>query len=302
MPFATAIGDGVGLLGIRYWDRAQFKKGQPGYNNTLDMLVARRILEDYILKWPVHLPDNTVARKVGSCCDGPTVNCSEPTWEPTDHANYLWLDDAFMGLTLATRMAHSKEEIAWVSSQHALFAKHLQDNDGLYTHGYNNDKAERSCCKWGRANGWAMMSHVEHLRALKRLGADTAQALALLTKHAEGLLKVQSADGRWRQVLNETSTFLETSATSMNVFGIASAVKEGWLDAAKFTVPVTKAWESLVASVVTADGNVTGVCTGTCIADTIDYYEHRSTSYWAASNGGVGASLRAAAAMAALTE
>ena len=33
--------------------------------------------------------------------------------------------------------------------------------DGLMYHGYNAANNATSCCKWGRANGWIMMGHVE---------------------------------------------------------------------------------------------------------------------------------------------
>ena len=38
--------------------------------------------------------------------------------------------------------------------------------DRLYAHVANVATGHHSCCKWGRANGWGMLSHVEVLSAL----------------------------------------------------------------------------------------------------------------------------------------
>ena len=45
-----------------------------------------------------------------------------------------------------------------------------------------------------------------------------------------GILAVQdTASGLWHQVLNETRSYLETSATAMNVLSMAVGVENGWL-------------------------------------------------------------------------
>ena len=218
----------------------------------------------------------------------------------------------FMGFTLAARMAVSKQqpdELGWIVKQHALFAQHLQDSkDGLYYHGFNNDSQSANCCKWGRVNGWIMMAHAELLLALEALNvpktsSEFVGAVSRLELHAKGMFAHQSPDGRFYQVINESSTFLETSGSAMTVFAMATALQADhqWLPRAQYLAPLQKAWTALATKAVDqSSGNITGVCTGTCIADTLAYYEARSTSYWGSSNGGVGSLLRAAAAMARL--
>ena len=36
------------------------------------------------------------------------------------------------------------------------------------------------------------------------------------------------ASGRWHQVVNESSTFLETSSTAMMVTSLATGIMHGW--------------------------------------------------------------------------
>mgnify|MGYP002827028947 CR=1 FL=1 len=38
-----------------------------------------------------------------------------------------------------------------------------------------------------------------------------------------------AATGRWRQVLNESATYLETSSTAMVLTSLATGVRKGWL-------------------------------------------------------------------------
>jgi hypothetical protein len=189
--FGRNIGDKFGILGIRYLDRVMYGSVNSSYTNETDLLIASRIVEQYIIGWPIRLADGTVAREIGNCGKPP----SAPNWMPTTTPNYVWGDDIFMGLTLATRMTRlvtkQKNELKWILEQHVLFANHLQDTDGIYVHGYDKEKDMRSCCKWGRANGWLMMAHHELLLALEGLGFDKAGpefsgALQRLEIHTKG--------------------------------------------------------------------------------------------------------------------
>ena len=44
----------------------------------------------------------------------------------------------------------------------------------------------------------------------------------------------QAPDGRWHQVLDVESTFLETSVTAMTIYSLVEGVLNGWLDDATF--------------------------------------------------------------------
>ena len=85
----------------------------------------------------------------------------------------------------------------FVSTQNALFSQHLVDDaTGVFWHGRDALTGRPSCCKWGRANGWAMMSHVETLSALNASRAPFAkealqQAQRIFLKHAKSLIALQ---------------------------------------------------------------------------------------------------------------
>ena len=81
---------------------------------------------------------------------------------------------------------------------------------GLFHHGYDDATKQYSCCAWGRANGWLMMSHVEALRIIPASHPQYATALAIFQAHAAALAAVQDkADGRWHQVSIHTHTLAD---------------------------------------------------------------------------------------------
>lgn len=64
------------------------------------------------------------------------------------------------------------------------------------------------------------------------------------------------------QVVNDSSTFLETSATAMATYALCTAVTQGWLPRAAYDEPIQRAWGGLAAQ-VQSDGSVNGICEGT---------------------------------------
>ncbi len=293
VPFGEAIGDTVGLFPIAYLNRALAYSGvKPGYENTTDMRIAQTVAEEYIMSWPKRLPDGTFSRNVG--------------WDGQKGTNsFVWADDQFMGLTLIARLAAVNKDVVLASTaalQAIYFARHLKNSvDGLFHHGYNDRNGIQSCCKWGRANGWAMISHVEVLTSLASFHPDEGcplhdlyqQVLSMFQSHSKAVADVQSADGRWHQVLNETSTYLETTSTAMFISSIARGVHNNWLNSTRYSPVLDRGWTGLNA-VVREDGTVSGACIGTGIMTSVEEYQERPTAYLNP-NSGVGSVLLAAA-------
>jgi rhamnogalacturonyl hydrolase YesR len=106
---------------------------------------------------------------------------------------------------------------------------------------------------------------------------DHPQREALLDafrNHAEGLLSVQSADGRWHQVLDNPDTYLETSCTAMFTRAFAEGVTNGWLPEEEFMEAAERGW-SAVANQIRPDGRVEGIVRGTPIFySDMEYNDH----------------------------
>ena len=76
---------------------------------------------------------------------------------------------------------------------------------------------------WGRGHGWAVLATTELLAAAAELGLDTevvAAVTSLYRRHARLLLGAQSEDtGLWHNIITDTDTFTETSASAMFLTG-----------------------------------------------------------------------------------
>eukprot|EP00054_Salpingoeca_dolichothecata_P001463 m.19274 g.19274 ORF g.19274 m.19274 type:complete len:434 (+) comp12201_c0_seq1:88-1389(+) len=297
MPFDMAVGDRLGLFPIAFLS-------SPKYGNNTGLEIANRVAQQYVLPWPHVLPDGTFVRSFG--------------WPDPQRLSQhiLWGDDQFMGLILLARLAileHNRDYANFIAHQGLTFATLMQDPmDGLYFHGANaaddGHAPHFSCCKWGRANGWGLMSRVELLLTLEHFNSTRIPMATILKaafqSHAEAVANYQSPDGRWHQVLNDTSTFLETSATAMIVYSIATAINHGWLDRGDKLLQTNTTWQDVVISgwtslannTVKADGTVTGICEGTDIGKDAAFYNDRGTSYLT-SEPGLGSVIRAGVAV-----
>lgn len=322
VPFQKAIGDGIGLYPIAYLSRVVRCEADPQgaagcERKDLDLEVATRTASRYILPWPKVWTDGAISRDTsGHWTQEVETNSHE----------FIWGDDALMGLGLVNKLlltgkipdaATRKVYADFVADQVLKLRSHLRDPvDGLYFHGANAKNGHHSCCKWSRANGWTLMAELETLMALNATAeADPkakASVLVALQDHAEALAKVQNkTDGRWHQVLNETSTYLETSGTAMYTHVMATALLHGWLLKADFESVVDAAWGRCgmynacgISSVIKVLdeyphlGEVDGICSGFGIHANLEDYKNCPTIY-AKSSPGLGSVLRAALAMTA---
>jgi rhamnogalacturonyl hydrolase YesR len=282
MPFDSAVGDGIGLFPIAYLARVQYyaKHYDPSYNPKDDVAVAKDVVDNYIMKYPDHLSDGTFCRN-----------------------KVLWCDDQFMGTALGARLSiylNTTVYLDRLAPMQVSFWQGLSDPETNVTwHGYYTTTKTPSCCKWSRANGWGMMSHVEILKALKAVDPKSSsfpRVLEIFQAHARAAKLLQDTDGRWHQVLDVQSTFLETSTTGMFLLSFIEGVENGWLPKSEFDPVIKQAWKGL-STTVQADGTVTGICEGTGIYPSVSGYETRSTAY-NSSSPGLGSVLKAALATA----
>ena len=143
------------------------------------------------------------------------------------------------------RLSGEVEHLEYAGRQLVAMAGHLTGEDGWLHHGYSHyTGATRvvivpytaphstlhpgaggrvSCCVWGRGHGWAVLATTELLAAAAELGLDTevvAAVTSLYRRHARLLLGAQSEDtGLWHNILTDTETFTETSASAMFLTG-----------------------------------------------------------------------------------
>jgi len=145
----------------------------------------------------------------------------------------------------------------------------LRDDSGLFFHAWDERAGQRSPCLWARGNGWMAMT----LAAIceTRPGDDPlrARAASLLRAQATALVSLQESSGLWHTVLDDPSTYLESSAAAAFALAIARGVRCGVLSAELRPV-AARAWEATKAY-VSPTGDFTGVSGGTLPGDATHY-------------------------------
>ena len=193
----------------------------------------------------------------------------------------IWLDDLYMSLPFLIRWAEYKNDPSVLddaANQIISYAKLMQDTDGVFYHAYYVDKKSHTCCKWGRANGWAAVAIAEVLSVLPENHPKYNQVFNIYKKHLDGLIKYQTSSGLWHQVIDhpELTWGTETSCSSQFIYAIARGINRGWLDASVYTPVVKKA---LVAfsdtSRISLKGELLKVSSSTSIGADLNYYNTR---------------------------
>jgi rhamnogalacturonyl hydrolase YesR len=271
--------DSCGAMG------AQFTEGilRHSKSATPEQQRVAATIAQYIIAKQARLPDGTF-------------------WRPTSMGGTIWLDDLYMSCPFLLRWDQFKDnayhDASPIGNVHGLFpahyvqpddgsprlitdcahqvinmAKRLQDDDGVFYHGYFENEKQHSPIKWGRANGWTMVATVEILSAMSRDHPDRPKLLQILRRQIDGIKPLQTESGMWRQALDKPETWEETSCTAMFAYSIARAVNRGWIDAKNMAF-ARKAFVG-VCRHVTPEGAVNGTCQGTNIGLDLKYYLDR---------------------------
>jgi rhamnogalacturonyl hydrolase YesR len=197
-------------------------------------------------------------------------------WRSKSQGGTVWPDDLYMGGAFLVQWAKYTGDNKYLDdAAHQIInqAALTQDTDGLWFHGYFVSEKTPAPFKWGRGNGWVMVTTVEALSAMPENDPLRPQLLDILRRQVEGLKKVQAPDGMWRQILDKPELWDETSCTAMFTYGIARAVNRGWIDPSNMAV--ARNAFAAIAQHVNADGSVTGTCEGTNINTSLDFYAKR---------------------------
>jgi len=149
-----------------------------------------------------------------------------------------------------------------------MYLKELQKNDGLFDH------VPDVPIYWGRGNGWYAAGMAQLLTSLPADNPDRPHILRSYRLMMESLIDYQDASGMWKQILNEPSSWNESSGTAMICYAMATGVKYQWLEQKRYTPMFRKAWLALVDQ-MNPNGDLRNVCEGTNKKNDRQYYLDR---------------------------
>ena len=196
---------------------------------------------------------------------------AEPREDGLTQETRWWIDDMYMVGMVQMQAYRASGDIQYADHaavQIVAYNKKLQQPSGLFHHG-----PEHPFC-WGRGNGWVATSMAEILRSIPEDHPLRSQIMESYKKMMAALLKYQSDNGMWRQVVDYEYSWAESSCTAMFAYAMTVGFHHGWLDADEYGPAVDKAWKALCAH-IDPEGNVREICVGTSRRDYIEYYLER---------------------------
>jgi rhamnogalacturonyl hydrolase YesR len=182
-----------------------------------------------------------------------------------------WIDDMYMVGMLQMQAYRATGDAKYADRaalQLTAYIKRLQQPNGLFFHG------PEFHYHWGRGNGWVASSMAEVLKSLPSGHPSRPELLDGYRKMMAALVKFQSDNGMWRQLIDYEYAWAESSCTAMFAYAMTVGVHQGWLEAAVYGPAVEKAWKALCAH-VDREGNVREICIGTGQVDDIEFYLNR---------------------------
>lgn len=183
----------------------------------------------------------------------------------------MWIDDMFMITALQTqayRATGDEKYINRAAKEMVLYLDSLQKPNGLFYH------APDVPFFWGRGNGWMAAGMAEILSSLPENNPNRARIMKGYKTMMSSLLKYQAPTGLWRQLIDEPSSWEESSSTGMFTYAMVVGVKKGWLDKKTYMPAARKAWLGLV-SYIDEEAAIKEVCEGTNKKNDKQYYLDR---------------------------
>jgi unsaturated rhamnogalacturonyl hydrolase len=190
----------------------------------------------------------------------------------------LWDDTLFMTVLFLANMGRiegKREYIEEAQRQFLLHTKYLADEKtGLWYHGWTfNGRHNFAGAFWGRGNCWVTIAIPEFLQMVQ-CDPEVKEALtATLLKQVESLVVYQNPNGMWHTLIDDPTSYVESSATCGFAYGILRSVHTGLIDV-RFAEAAWKALDPILGY-IDKEGVVHQVSYGTPMGrESKDFYKN----------------------------
>lgn len=192
----------------------------------------------------------------------------------------LWVDTLFMAVIFLGKAGVALNEAAWVDEavhQILIHIKYLYEvKTGLMYHGWSflrNDHFGGTF--WLRGNSWFTYGMLELLNILgDRMDAGTRLFIRqTFEAQVDALLRHQHASGLWHTVIDDDSTYLETSGSAAVCAALYQGMYTGVLKEEKVLKPAQRALEAVMAE-IDENGLVGNVSGGTAVGLDAQHYQN----------------------------
>jgi len=200
-------------------------------------------------------------------------NITEKEWHDKGYSwqTRLWIDDMFM-ITAVQAQAYlvtgNQAYMDRAIEEMVLYLDEIQRENGLFYH------APNAPFFWGRGNGWMAVGMAEMLRVMPKDHPHKPRIQKAYLSMMETLLRYQAYDGMWRQLIDDPTSWRESSSSAMFTYAFLTGVKNGWLDKKVYGAAARKAWTALL-TYLDENYNLREVCMGTGTKNSYTHYIER---------------------------
>jgi unsaturated rhamnogalacturonyl hydrolase len=189
-------------------------------------------------------------------------------WHKLKYPTQMWLDGLYMAEPFYAEyslMTGNNQNFDDIANQFVWMERYARDEKtGLLYHGWDesrqqkwaNPKTGKSPEFWSRAMGWYIMGLVDVLDYFPKDHPRRAELIDILNRTAAGIVKYQdTVSGVWWQVTDkggQAGNYLESSGSSMFVYGLAKAVRMGYLSDS-YLPNVKKGYDGLIKNFIETD-------------------------------------------------
>lgn len=262
------------------WAEEQIARGLPlhNVNTTAPLLTLMDLpqIEKLALEWMQWVEKDCPRTKENGIQHVTSGDTSKLTVNL--HDQEIWIDTLFMVVLFTAKMGKRYNNPAWIAEADHQFAVHIQyifhRESGLFYHGYDFKNANNfSEAHWCRGNSWYTLAAPEYLDIVQ--DAIPAQSRRLISDtyktQVDRLVHLQSADGLWHTLLDDSDSYTEVSGSAAIAAGMLKGIRMGLLDSS-YMEPCRKAVAAVLRN-ISEDGTVLNVSAGTPIGKEKEDYK-----------------------------
>ena len=216
-------------------------------------------------------------------------------WHKKRYPHQMWLDGLYMGgpflaqyTSLYGDPADFDRVILWFENMEKVARDPVT---GLLYHGWDESREQewadpqtgQSPNFWGRGMGWYGMALVDVLDFIPGDHPGRDSIIDIINRMARAIVTVQdTVSGVWYQVLDQggrEGNYLEGSVSAMFSYFLLKAVNRGYINRHKYEGPARKAYEGMIANLVTKKEDGTLVISPVCQVAGLGGDPYRDGSY-----------------------
>lgn len=267
------------------WFDAQMKREQIRNVNTmcppltlccLYEETGRQAYLDFCLEWGEWVLSDMVRTDMGGI-QHVTID--------TMNEQQLWADTVFMTVLFLAKLSSLTGDARFAEEAKRQFLLHihyLQDKrTGLWYHGWSFLRGDNfGNALWARGNCWFTIAASELEELMPLDGCVKDLILDAYRAQAEALCSMQDASGLWHTLIDDETSYLETSGSAGFAYGLLRGVRLGYLPE-RMREPACRAARAVIGQ-IGEDGMVQGVSYGTIVSCDLEDYRRvalRPTGY-----------------------